>query len=136
MLPYMAGPQAEGAGLGYQGPSTTVLPTMHQPIHVSQPLLLPTPPAPTPTPAHAPAVVPSAAARYIRLPDFDGTQDVDGFFVMFELGCKEMGMQDESKKACLVGRLKGAAAAWAQGLGERLYEMFYQDIKAAMKLHF
>ena len=86
--------------------------------------------------AAPPAQVPGNAARHVRLPDFDGTQDVDGFFVMFELGCEEMGLGDSSKKASLVGRLKGAAAAWAQGMGERLYTLSYVDIKAAMKLHF
>ena len=64
-----------------------------------------------PEAAAKPATDPNA--RHVRLPDFDGTQNVAGFFVMFELGCEEMQLGDASKKASLVGRLKGSAAAWA-----------------------
>ena len=88
---------------------------------------------------HAPPALqptPPTSNKHVKLPEFDGTQNVRGFFVMFELGCKELGLGEESKKASLVGRLKGSAAAWAQGLAEELYVLSYQDVKQALLDHF
>ena len=48
----------------------------------------------------------------------------------------ELGLGEESKKASLVGRLKGSAAAWAQGMAEELYVLSYQDMKQALLDHF
>ena len=59
-----------------------------------------------------------------------------GFMVLFELGCEEMGLTESSKKACLAGRLKGAAAAWVQGLAEDLYCLSYPQLKQALLDHF
>ena len=74
--------------------------------------------------------------KHVRLPEFDGTQNVKGFMVLFELGCEEMGLTESSKKACLAGRLKGAAAAWVQGLAEDLYGLSYPQLKQALLDHF
>ena len=59
-----------------------------------------------------------------------------GFFMRFELGCEEMGLGDNSKKASLMGRLKGAAAAWVEGLGKAVFGMSYGEVKQAMESHF
>ena len=104
--------------------STQQPPQLSQPTPQSLPALTPAQVAPAPPQA----TVAGAAARHVRLPEFDGTQDVDGFFVMFELGCDEMGLSSTLKKASLVGRLKGAAAAWAQGLSTQLYSLSYEDL--------
>jgi hypothetical protein len=102
------------------------------------------PPAPPP-PAAAPTAAPQhtlsrpdrSHLRHLRLPDFDGTQPVDGFFTMFELGCEEMDMDEGSMRATLMGRLKGAAQAWAQGLGgSQLRALSYEELKSSLYKQF
>lgn len=55
---------------------------------------------------------------------------------MFEVGCEEMGLGDNSKKVSLMGRLKGSAAAWAQGLRHSMYTMTYSEMKGKLLAHF
>jgi hypothetical protein len=61
---------------------------------------------------------------------------VKGFLVVFELGCKQMGLDDTAMKASLAGKLQGAAAAWLQGLEDRLRYITYTDLKASLLAHF
>jgi hypothetical protein len=51
----------------------------------------------------------------VKLPEFDGSQNIEGFLVVFELGCEAMGMDPLTMKASLASKLTGSAAAWLQG---------------------
>ncbi len=56
--------------------------------------------------------------KIVKIPDFDGKVDVTSFFTFFELTCNKLGAtNDATKKAWLLGRLKGEAQAWQQSKG-------------------
>jgi hypothetical protein len=91
-----------------------------------------------PTPAARPTSTGrSQTSRHVKLPEYDGTAEVGNFFVRFEIACKALGEEDDDmKKACLLGKLKGAALAWSQTLKDELITMTYVDMRKGLTKHF
>ena len=100
------------------------VPPTSLPIHTTTaPFFPPHPPHPTIT-------------SHVTLPEFDGSQNVEGFLTIFELGCMELGLGESSIKVSLMGKLKGAAAAWLQGLGQAAMQLSYAELRQQLKEHF
>jgi hypothetical protein len=73
----------------------------------------------------------------VKLPEFDGRAEVEGFFTRFEMACRALGAADpEMKKVWLMGRLTGAALAWVQSLGSKLETMEYWEVESELRKHF
>jgi hypothetical protein len=74
----------------------------------------------------------------VKLPEFDGKKDVHNFFAVFERACISLGMTDEDMLGTyLLGRLRGAAQAWSQGInGGAIAMMGYSQLKRALCDHF
>jgi hypothetical protein len=73
----------------------------------------------------------------VKLPTFDGKEDVEGFMTRFEMACRALEATDpELKKVWLVGRMTGGALAWVQSLGKGLEGMGYQEVVHQLKEHF
>lgn len=75
----------------------------------------------------------------MRLPEFDGRKNVKSFFTMFERAARTLGIEDDSDAmlSCLMGKLKGAALAWVQGVsGDALASMEYEELREALLAHF
>lgn len=56
--------------------------------------------------------------KHVKLPEYDGKRDVNNFFTMFEKTSHALGAtgDEEMMSTLLLGRLKGAALAWVQGV--------------------
>lgn len=56
---------------------------------------------------------------------------------MFEIGWEALGHGNPKvMKASLLGKLRGAAAAWVQGRNEELVHMSYEELKEKLCIHF
>jgi hypothetical protein len=106
----------------------------HQPSQYTRPAQAT--PAPPP-PAREDSTARSQAAKHVKLPEYDGSTEVENFFVRFEIACQALDVgEDKMLKAYLLGRLKGAALAWSQGLQGRLVAMTYDEMKDGLMGHF
>ena len=72
----------------------------------------------------------------MRLPEFDGSGNVEGFLTVFERNCRILGMDQETMLGSLMGKLTGAAASWLQGHeGDTLY-WDYTTLRQQLVEHF
>jgi hypothetical protein len=131
-----AGPQGEGQELHAGGPQQSYLqgPSGHSTCPPSPPPLQavdqpgPSEPARAPPPNFQ-------LMRHIKLPEYDGKKDALNFFAVFERACASLGVRqdDEMMGTYLLGRLKGTAQAWVQGVdGRKIAEMGYKELRQAL----
>ena len=71
-----------------------------------------------------------------KVPEFDGSENVEGYLRVFEIGCQGMGMNEEQMRVNLITRLTGAAASWVQGLGDQLLYLDYGALRQQLITHF
>ncbi len=78
--------------------------------------------------------------KRIKLPEFDGTGNVNGFLAHFkwQVGMVNTGgdVTDSERKSYLVSQLKGTAALWLEGLGEEWIEWEYSKLVQELKNNF
>jgi hypothetical protein len=100
--------------------------------------------APTPAPpTHLPSYSSGAAgpppppppSKHVKLPEFNGMQNVKGFLAVFKLGYNQLQLDVEGRKVSLAGRLTGAAASWLQGQEDRLRTMSYMELREGLLEH-
>ena len=68
--------------------------------------------------------MPRHPTHKFKLPEFDGSEDVEGYLRLFEMGCLGMHMDEGQMKVTLATKLTGTAASWVQGL-DSLVQMSY-----------
>lgn len=78
--------------------------------------------------------------RNLRIAEFNGEIDVEGWFETFEITCDSMnggmGVGDKAMKSFLIGAMKDQAQGWLLGLKGSLRAMSYGQLKAQLIEHF
>jgi hypothetical protein len=74
--------------------------------------------------------------KHVKLPQFDGTDNVEGWFFQFEESCDALDATPSNRKVLLLGQLKGTAHAWALGKRSQLATLTYGEVKAEIIRHF
>ena len=78
----------------------------------------------------------SSNSKHVRLPEFDGSGNVQGFLTVFERNCRILGMDQETMLGSLMGKLSGAAASWLQGHEEDTLYWDYLTLRQQLVEHF
>lgn len=63
--------------------------------------------------------------KHVKLPVFDGTEHVEGFFAQFEQSCTLLNATPAVMKTLLIGQLKGNVNSWAMGQRNKLLNLTY-----------
>jgi hypothetical protein len=76
----------------------------------------------------------------LKFQQFDGTENVEGYFRVFELTCSALnsgaGVSEQDMRTILLNKLAGGAKSWLLGLGASVDVLGYADLKSQLIAHF